>query len=64
MIAIIFAVIVFDLWPGWREDNCPWHKRFSIKGYHVENQKANKIGSAMPVKQIAGSRFELLIYGL
>jgi hypothetical protein len=31
MIAIIFAVIVFGLWPGWREDNYPWHKRFSIK---------------------------------
>jgi len=34
------------------------------KRHHVENKRANKIGSAMPVKQIAGSRFELLIYGL
>jgi hypothetical protein len=64
MMAIIIAVIMFGLWPGWRKDNCPWHKRFSIKDIMWKTIELDKIGSAMPAKRIAGSRFELLIYGL
>ena len=63
MIAIIFAAICSVCGPAVGKIIIP-SMTILAKRYHLEGQIANKIGSPIRKRRIAGSRFELLIYGL